>query len=90
MNGFSWDFFRYFSYSESCDLCTCNGNRTIAMICSTVFPMIESSLTSLNPITSVLPCPFPFGSPSSPKASITCNYMTTEEVKEFMLNEQKV
>lgn len=36
-----------------------------------------------------MPFPQPYG-PPPPMGSITCNYMTIEEVKEFMLNEQKV
>lgn len=36
-----------------------------------------------------IPFPQPFGPPPS-ISSVTNNYMTIEEVREFMLNEQKV
>lgn len=76
-------------YSETCDLCTCNGNPTIAMICSKLTPLIESSNAVVRPTNGRVPFPQPFG-PPPPMGSITNNYMTMEEVKEFMLNEQKV
>ncbi len=82
-------FFLNFSYSESCELCTCNGNPTIAIICSKLTPVIESSSIVLNSMAPRIPFPQPFG-PPPPMGSITCNYMTIEEVKEFMLYEQKV
>ncbi len=77
-----------FSYSESCELCTCNGNPTIAIICSKLTPVIDSSSVVLSPMGPRITFPQPFRPP--PISSITCNYMTIEEVKEFMLNEQKV
>ena len=77
------------TYSESCELCTCNGNRTIAIICSKLTPVIDSSSAAWISVAPRLPFPTPCG-PPSPVSSIIYNYMTTEEVKEFMLNEQKV
>ena len=77
----------FFSYSESCDLCTCNGHPTIAIICSKLTPVIDSSQAVLGPMAPRIPQPF---GPPPPMSSTTCNYMTTEEVREFMLNEQKV
>ena len=62
----------------------------MAIICTTVASIMDSSSTGTSVITSGLPCSFPFGPPTPPSSSTTCNYMTTEEVKEFMLNEQKV
>ncbi|CAF1503342.1 unnamed protein product [Adineta steineri] len=75
------------TYSESCELCTCNRNPTIANICPR-WQVIESSLVSMVPVISCLPFAQPFG-PASTISSVTGNYMTIEEVKEFMLNEQK-
>lgn len=79
-----------FSYSESCDLCTCNGHPTIAMICSAVTPVMDSSsilMSAFGPRTTTTTsfC----GIPPTSKPN-TCNYMTIEEVKEFLMNEQKV
>ncbi len=52
-------------------------------------PVIEPSAVVLGPMVHRIPFPQPFG-PPPPTGSITYNYMTIEEVKEFMLNEQKV
>jgi hypothetical protein len=51
-------------------------------------PRIEPPAVALGPMVQRIPFPQPFGPP--PTGSVTCNYMTTEEVREFMLNEQKV
>ncbi len=51
--------------------------------------MIESSSAVFSPMTPIL-FPQPFRPPPPSIESITYNYMTTEELKEFMLNEQKV
>ena len=71
-----------FSYSESCDLCACNVNSTIEQICP---GLMRGRRPSSSPML------FP-AFPMSPvtMGSTTNNYMTVEEVKEFMLIEQKV
>ncbi|CAF2012824.1 unnamed protein product [Rotaria magnacalcarata] len=76
------------TYSGSCELCTCNGNPTISIVCSRLTPVIEASLTGLSPMK---PRAIPFSPQPGqiPMSSMTNNYMTIEEVKEFMLNEQK-
>jgi hypothetical protein len=79
----------YFSYSESCELCTCNGNPTIAIICSKLAPVIDSSSVVLGPMIPRMPFPQPIR-PLPPMNLTIYNYMTIEELKEFMLNEQKV
>ncbi|CAF4477323.1 unnamed protein product, partial [Rotaria magnacalcarata] len=38
------------TYSGSCELCTCNGNPTISIVCSRLTPVIEASLTGLSPM----------------------------------------
>ena len=78
-----------FSYSESCDLCTCNGHPTIAMICSAVTPVMNSSFILMNAFGPRTTTTSFSGIPSAAKSN-TCNYMTIEEVKEFLMNEQKV
>lgn len=71
-----------FSYSESCDLCACNVNSTIERICP---GLMRDRRPSSSPML------FP-AFPISPVTmnSTTNNYMTVEELREFMLIEQKV
>ncbi|CAF1232130.1 unnamed protein product [Rotaria sp. Silwood1] len=75
-------------YSGSCELCTCNGNPTISIICSRLTPVIEQSTAVIIPMTPRPPS-FPQHLGLIPMSSMINNYMTIEEVKEFMLNEQK-
>ncbi|CAF1093353.1 unnamed protein product [Rotaria sordida] len=75
-------------YSGSCELCTCNGNPTISIICSVLSPLIEQSC-AVTPAMILSKLSFPTHSGTIPISSMTNNYMTIEEVKEFMLNEQK-
>ncbi|CAF0747420.1 unnamed protein product [Adineta ricciae] len=76
------------TYSESCDLCTCNGHPTIAMICSAVTPVMDSSFILMNAFGPRTTATSFSGIPPTARSN-TCNYMTIEEVKEFLMNEQK-
>jgi len=78
-----------FSYSESCELCACNGNPTIAMICTKLMPLVEPPAVVMGAMVAPIQFPKCFGPPST-MGSIANNYMTIEEVREFMFNEQKV
>ena len=71
------------SYNESCEINTCNQNQTIAALCSTAVAAPMNSMTHDLSLSSSSGLPPPIG-------STTYNYMTIEELKEFMLNEQKV
>ncbi|UJR10105.1 hypothetical protein I4U23_014327 [Adineta vaga] len=71
-------------HTESCELCTCNGNPTIAMICTEVTrTFLDPSVIFGSRMLHSSLC----GSSTSSKSN-TYNYMTIEEVKEFLMNEQ--